>query len=65
MFLEFETSEKKLDFRTINSNFIVYQKKSKGYRFYYPTHSMRIICIDNVRFIKNGEISGSDKSHRK
>jgi len=38
---------------------LVIQKKSKGYMFYCPNHSTRIVKIGNVRFIENGEISGS------
>ena len=52
--------EKKLDLRTISSYFIGYPKKSKGFRFYCPNHSMRIVETDNARFIENGKISGSD-----
>jgi len=51
--------EKKLDTRTINGYFTSYPGKSKGYMFYYPTHSTRIVEIGNDRFIENGEISGS------
>ena len=54
--------EKKLDARTISGYFIGYLKKSKGYRFYCPTHSTRIIETDNARFIENGETSGSTTS---
>ena len=53
--------EKKLDFRTISGYFISYPKKFKAYKFYCPTHNMRIVEIGNARFIENGEISGSDK----
>ena len=38
---------------------LVIQKKSKGYMFYCPNHSMRIVETGNARFIENGEISGS------
>ena len=50
--------EKKLE--KISGYFIGYPKKFKGYMFYYPTHSMRIVEIDNAKFIENGEISGSE-----
>jgi hypothetical protein len=53
--------EKKLDFRTISGFFIGYPEKSKGYRFYCPNHSTRIVETDHARFIENGEVSGSDK----
>jgi transposase InsO family protein len=47
--------EKKLDARTISGYFI----GSKGYRFYCPNHSTRIVETGNARFIENGENSGS------
>ena len=51
--------EKKLDSQTVSGYFIGYPEKSKGYRFYCPDHSSRIIEIGNARFIENGEVSGS------
>ena len=51
--------EKKLDARTISGFFIGYSDKSKGYKFYCPNHSTRIIESGNARFIENGKISGS------
>ena len=51
--------EKKLDSRTVSGYFIGYPEKSKGYRFYCPNHSSRIIETSNARFIENGEVSGS------
>ena len=51
--------EKKLDSQTVSGYFIGYPEKSKGYSFYCPNHSSRIIETDNARFIKNGEVSGS------
>lgn len=41
-----------------------YSKKSKGYKFYCPKHSMRIIEIGNTNFIKNGEIDGSGEPRK-
>ena len=60
--------EKKLDFRTTSGYFIGYPKNSKGCRFYCPNHSTRIVETRNVetrnvRFIENGEISGSDRMY--
>ena len=52
--------EKKLDARIINGYFIGYPEKSKGYRFYCPTHSTQIVEIGNAWFIENGETSGSE-----
>jgi len=54
--------EKKMDARTISGYFIGYSEKSKGYRFYCPTHSTRIVETGNARFIENGETSGSEAS---
>ncbi|KAL0544331.1 hypothetical protein IC582_019444 [Cucumis melo] len=51
--------EKKLDSRTTSGFFIGYPEKSKGYRFYCPNHSTRIVETGNVRFIENDIISGS------
>ena len=53
--------EKKLNFRIISGYFIGYLKKFKGYMYYCLTHSIRIIKINNVKFIENGEINESDK----
>ena len=51
--------EKKLDSRTISGYFIGYLERSKGYRFYCPNHSTRIVESGNARFIENGSVSGS------
>ena len=56
--------EKKLDSRTISGYFIGYPNKSKGYRFYYPNHSVRIVETGNAIFIENGEISGSNEPRK-
>jgi len=53
----YNSQEKKLDLRTIIRYFIGYAKKSKGYRFYCPSHNTRI----NANFLKNDLISGSDQ----
>ena len=51
--------EKKLDSQTVSGYFISYPEKSKGYRFYCPNHSSRIVKTGNDKFIENGEVSGS------
>lgn len=56
--------EKKLDERTISGYFIGYPEKSKGYIFYCPNHSTRIVESGNARFIENGQFSGSDESRK-
>ena len=52
--------ERKLDPRTISAYFIGYAKKSKGCKFFYPTHSTRIIESRNAKFLENDVVSGSD-----
>ena len=44
--------EKKLDSRTTNGFFIGYLERSKGYSFYCPGHSTRIVETKNARFIE-------------
>ena len=56
--------EKKLDSRKISGYFIGYPDKSKGYRFYCPNHSLRIVETGNARFLENGEISGSNEPRK-
>ena len=47
----------------ISGYFIGYPEKSKGYRFYCPNHSLRIVETNNAKFIENYEVSGSDERH--
>ncbi|KAL4380068.1 hypothetical protein GQ457_02G020870 [Hibiscus cannabinus] len=58
----YNPQEKKLDPRTISGYFIGYAKKSKGYRFYYPSNSTKIVESRNAKFLENDSISGSDMS---
>ena len=53
--------EKKLDSQIVNDYFIGYLKKSKGYIFYYPNHSPRIMETSNAKFLENGGISRSEE----
>ncbi|RVW30939.1 Retrovirus-related Pol polyprotein from transposon TNT 1-94 [Vitis vinifera] len=55
------TKEKKLDPRTISGYFIGYAEKSKGYRFYCPSHSTRIVESRNAKFLEYDLVSGSDQ----
>jgi len=57
----YNPQEKKLDPRTISGYFIGYVEKSKGYRFYCPSHSTRIVESRNAKFLENDLISGSDQ----
>ena len=53
----FNPHEKKLDPKIISGYFIGYPNKSKGYRFYCPNHSLKIVETRNARFLENGKIS--------
>ena len=59
----YNPQEKKLDPRTISGYFIGYAEKSKGYRFYCPSHSTRIVESRNAKFLEDHLISGSDQLH--
>lgn len=37
----------KLDARIVSGYFIGYQERPKGYRFYSPNHSMRLVGVSN------------------
>ena len=56
----FNPQERKLDPKTISGYFIGYPEKSKGYRFYCPTHTTRIVESGNAKFLEDHEKSGSD-----
>ena len=58
----YNPQEKKLDPRTINGYFIGYAERSKGYRFYYPSHNTRIVESRNAKFLENDLISGSNQT---
>ena len=53
--------DKKLDLRTLSGFFIGYAEMSKGYRFYCPSHSTRIVESRNFKFLENDMISGRDR----
>ena len=57
----YNPQEKKLDPRTISWYFIGYAEKSKGYRFYCPSHNTRIVESRNAKFMKYDLVSGSDQ----
>ena len=58
----YNPQEKKLDSRTISGYFVGYAERSKGYRFYCPSHSTRIVESRNAKFLENNLISESDQS---
>ena len=55
----YNPQQKKLDPRTINGYFIGYAEKSKGYIFYYPSHSTRIVESRNTKFLEYDLVSGA------
>ena len=55
----YNSNMKKLDSRTTNGYFIGYAVNSKGYRFYYPSHSTRIVESINVKNLEDSEPNGS------
>ena len=57
----YNPQEKKLDPRTISGYFIGYAEKSKGYRFYCPSHSTRIVESRNAKFIEYDLVSRNDQ----
>ena len=58
----FNSQSKKLDPRTISCYFIGYPDKSKGFGFYCPTHSTRIIENKTVVFLEDVDVSERNKS---
>ena len=56
----YNPQEKKMDPRTISGYFVGYAKKSKGYKFYYPHHSLRFLESRNAKFLENDLVGGSD-----
>ena len=58
----YNPQEKKLDPRTISGYFVGYAEKSKGYKFYYPHHSLRFVESRNDKFLEHDFVSGSDLS---
>lgn len=57
----YNPQEKKLDPKTISGYFVGYAERSKGYRFYCPSHSTRFVESRNAKFLENDLISGSDQ----
>ncbi|KAF7812814.1 Retrovirus-related Pol polyprotein from transposon TNT 1-94 [Senna tora] len=55
--------EKKLDLRTISAYFVGYAERSKGYKFYCPTHTLKFVESRNAKFLENDTFSGSDQFH--
>jgi hypothetical protein len=58
----YNPQEKKLDPRNINEYFIGYTKRFKGYKFYCPSHNIRIVESRNAKFLKNDLISENNQT---
>ncbi|RWR73399.1 Gag-protease-integrase-RT-RNaseH polyprotein [Cinnamomum micranthum f. kanehirae] len=58
----FNPHERKLDPKTISGYFIGYPDRSKGYRFYCPNHTTRIIESGNAKFLEDHLNSGSGQN---
>ena len=56
----YDPNLKRLDFKTIRTFFVGYADKSKGYRFYCPTYSMRIVEYKHAIFLEEGTNVGKD-----
>ena len=56
----YNPQEKKLDLRTICGYFVGNAEKSKGYKFYYPHHSLRFVESRNAKFLENDLACGND-----
>ena len=57
----YNLQEKKLNPRTISGYFIGYAEKSKGYRFYCPSHNTGIVELRNAKFLEYDLVSGSNQ----
>ena len=57
----YNPQEKKLDPRTISGYFIGYAERSKGYRFYCPSHNTRIVESRNAKFLEYDLVSERDQ----
>ena len=59
----FNPHERKLDPRTVSGFFIGYAEKSKGYRFYCPSHTHKVVEARNARFLEDYNTNES-RSHK-
>ena len=55
----YNPSTKKLDSKTISGSFVIYCNNLRGYKFYYPTHSTRVIKSDRVVLFEDELDNGS------
>ncbi|GKE36740.1 putative RNA-directed DNA polymerase [Tanacetum coccineum] len=60
----YNPQSRKLDLKTIGCFFIGHPERSKGYRFYCPSHGTRIIETHHAEFLENANNSGSGSFRR-
>ncbi|GJR74554.1 putative RNA-directed DNA polymerase [Tanacetum coccineum] len=60
----YNPQSRKLDLKTIGCFFIGHPERSKGYRFYCPSHGTRIVETHHAEFLENANNSGSSSSRR-
>ena len=53
----------KLDSRTTSGYFIGYAINSKGYKFYCPSHTPKVVEARNAKFLEDHEVSRSGTPH--
>ncbi|KAF5788317.1 putative RNA-directed DNA polymerase [Helianthus annuus] len=58
----YDPLKKKIDMRTVSCYFIGYPERSKGYRFYCPSHVTRIVESRIADFIEDFKVSGSSEN---
>ena len=59
----YNPQEKKRDPRTISGHFIGYTEKFRGYIFYCPSNTTRIVELRNAKVLENDLIGGSGQIH--
>ncbi|KAL6329425.1 hypothetical protein AAG906_018064 [Vitis piasezkii] len=57
----YNLQEKKLDLSTISGYFIGYAERSKGYKFYCPSYSTRIMESRNAKILEYDLVSGGNQ----
>lgn len=57
----YNPQQRKLDIKTVSCHFIGYPERSKGYRFYCPSHTTRIMETSHAEFLEDSKISGSSE----
>ncbi|KAD2804767.1 hypothetical protein E3N88_38144 [Mikania micrantha] len=60
----YNPQSKKLDMKTVSCFFIGYPERSKGYRFYFPSHTTRIVETRHAEFLEMTDLSGSVDGRR-